>query len=171
MNQNDTDRTEGLLRGLSLRQPPDRLDRRVRSAIAVRRIRRTRVAVVAAAASAVAAGLLVVFLLNPGDGNPDGGAETAHSPDAVEPVPPPQPAPPTPPKEPIDDPPMQPVYIEQLWSAPAAGEVVIRDDAPPLQRVHHQVVRHVRWIDERNQVRIEWNIPSEQEVLVPLEYN
>ena len=172
MNRDQTEKTEALLQGLPLRPPPEKLDQRVRSVFAVRRVRRARFAVATAVAVAVAASLLVVFLWNPG-GGPDGTAETAQKPEAVEPVAaPPDPIPPAPPPEPIPDAePSQPVTIEQLWSAPSAGEVVIRDDGALMQRVHHQVVRHVRWIDEKNRIHIEWNIPSEQEVLVPLEYN
>lgn len=63
------------------------------------------------------------------------------------------------------------VEIEQVWSTVTRREIVSPDDGPAMQRAQRQVVRHVRWVDDRNRVHIEWNIPSEQSVLVPLEYN
>jgi len=64
-----------------------------------------------------------------------------------------------------------PIRIEQVGATAPAEEVVLRDDNPPMRRLRQQVVRHVRWIDRQRHIQIEWNIPSEQTILVPLEYN
>ncbi|HUT13952.1 MAG TPA: hypothetical protein VMY42_25910 [Thermoguttaceae bacterium] len=166
---------EDLIRDLPLRRPSSELDDRLASVWPARAVvrRRWKIGAAVAAAAALAAGLVVMLLRNP-EGDlarepiaPRGGpavAEAVPQPEEPEDLPSV--------KEPQDRP-SQPICIEQLWSVPASGqqEVVLRDEAPPMRRVSHQVVRHVRWIDEPNNVHIEWNIPSRQEVLVPLQYN
>ena len=79
--------------------------------------------------------------------------------------------PPARPPTPPEVTPPQPIRIEQVWTTQSIAGEVVHDGDVPMQRVHQQIVRHVRWIDERNHVSIEWNIPSDQTVLVPLEYN
>lgn len=65
----------------------------------------------------------------------------------------------------------EPIQIEQVWSSLAANDVVRTEPARPMQRVQRQVHRRVQWIDPQRHVYIEWNIPSEQSALVPLEFN
>ena len=63
------------------------------------------------------------------------------------------------------------VKIEQIWSAVIDSKVIAEEGRPAAEQKQRQIVRHVRWVDDRNQVEIEWNIPSEQSAVVPLEYN
>ena len=160
MNPDEIEQLEQSLRELPLRRPSPRLDERVMSVLGMKRSPWKRPALAAAllASAALAASLLLMLLRSPSEDGP-----------AV--------------ARPVEQPPFSapvpssvgigtlPVRIEQIWSTPVAKEVVMLDDSRPVHRIQHQVVRHVRWIDERHHVRIEWNIPSEQTVLVPLEYN
>ena len=63
------------------------------------------------------------------------------------------------------------VKIEQVWSAVVERKVIAEAGRPAAEEHQVQVVRHVRWVDDRNQVEIEWNISSEQSAVVPAEYN
>jgi hypothetical protein len=160
--EDDFQDLEGCLRRLPLRRPSGELDARIASvgaAPSAHRPRR-RLAAVVAAAAAVAAGLALVALWRPWQ--PDAGqAPTAAR---VEPVPAPASKGTTPPVS-------RPVRVEQVWSAVSNEGVVSAGDVPPMQRFQRQVIRSVRVIDEDRHVRIEWNIPSRQTVLMPLEYN
>ncbi len=149
MNPDEIEQLEQSLRELPLRRPSPLLDERVMSVLATRRAAWKRPALAAAllASAAVAASLLLMLMRSPSEDGP-----------AV--------------ARPVEQPSKSlPVRIEQIWSTAVPGEVVMLGESRPARRVEHQVVRHVRWIDERRNVRIEWNIPSEQTVLVPLEYN
>lgn len=153
MNHDERKQLERLLQELPLRRPSDRLDRRVG---AIRRAgavfwKRLGLAAAAAAVPAVAAGLLWVLAWNGGEVEPGPPYRAAEPPSIASSLP--------------------PVRIEQVWSELKDEEVVPVDDAPPMRRVHQRVFRHVRWIDERREVRIEWTVPTEQVVLAPLEYN
>lgn len=164
MNDGNLEQLEDLLRGLPLRRPSPELDRRVATVWRARSSRRTRwtAAATVATAAAAAAGLLLMSMWEPADDRPADPGRAAAAGAGAQP-PPPAPA--------AEEPPPPPIRIEQVWTTQAAEGVVLRDGEVPMQRVHQQVVRHVRWIDEQNHVRIEWNIPSDQTVLVPLEYN
>lgn len=165
MNGDEPGQLEELLRGLPLRPPSPELDERVSSVWRARSTRwqRVRLGGAVAASVALAAGILLIFLLrNPGDGQPGRPAERTDRPSIAKAVPGPSR---------LADQQPAPVRIEQVWSTPQADEVVVPDDALPMRRMHHQVLRHVRWIDERRNVHIEWNIPSQETVVVPLQYN
>ncbi len=157
MNPDEMEQLEQSLRELPLRRPSPLLDERVMSVLATKRApwKRPALAAALAVSAAVAASLLLMLLRSPSEDGP-AVARPVEQPSAAAPVP---------------GPAMLPVRIEQIWSTAVAKEVVMLDESHPARRVRHQVVRHVRWIDERQNVRIEWNIPSEQTVLVPLEYN
>jgi hypothetical protein len=160
MSHDELEPIEALLRGQSLRKPSPELDSRIRAVQRKPARPRNRLAVagVLAASLAVAAGLLAMVLLR---GLPGGREEQAQAP----------PHPPEATGTAEGERAPAPIRIEQVWSSVAENEVVLPNDAPPAHRVRQQVVRHVRWIDERQHVQIEWNIPSEQTALVPLEYN
>ena len=166
MNRDERKQLENLLRELPLHRPSDRLDSRVR---AVRRRRpgswnRLGRGVAAAAALAVAAGLLWMLAWSRREVEPRRPQQPIEPPAIASSLP-------VSPERDAGEELLPPVRIEQVWSTLNGEEVVQVDDAPPMRRVHHQVYRHVRWIDERRQVQIEWAVPTEQVVLAPLEYN
>ena len=175
MRRDETEQLEDLLRGLPLRRPSSELDQRVCSVWRARTARWRRLtvggAVVASAALAASILWMIVLLRGPVAGPGRGPTERVERPKVAD-------ATPRPP-EPADrrsvtgrgDRPAEPVRIEQVWSTLAANEVVVPVDALPIRRVHRQIMRHVRWIDERRNVHIEWNIPGEETVVVPLQYN
>jgi hypothetical protein len=163
---------EELLRQLPLRQPSANLDERVRAARPQPRTwgRRAGLGAALAATVALAAGLVWIVFHGPGGGGSDGRpggsngravASATQHPSAQYVVA----------QQTTERTPPAPIRIEQVWSTLAAAGVVTRGDEPPVQRLHQQVVRRVQWIDDREHVRIQWNMPSEQTVLVPLEYN
>ncbi|NQU20564.1 MAG: hypothetical protein HQ567_04725 [Candidatus Nealsonbacteria bacterium] len=162
MNDGNLEQLEDLLRELPLRRPSPELDRRVEATWQARSSRPNRWTVGAAVATlaATAAGLLLILTWDPAENRV--GDRPAPVVAGVEK--PPAPAPP-------EKSPPQPIRIEKVWTTQSTAGVVVHDGDVPMQRVHQQIVRHVRWIDEQNHVNIEWTIPSDQTVLVPLEYN
>ncbi len=164
MSDYEREPIEDVLRRLPLREPSAGLDERVRAACPLPGYLDRRAAVGAAvAAMAVLAAGLVWFHFHgmAGDDNnggpngrtmasvsPPGGAEVAESTLAA-----------------------APVRIEQVWSKVASTEVLARGNQPPVERVHQRVMRRVQWIDDQEHVRIQWSVPSEHTVLVPLDYN
>ena len=164
MNDDNLEQLEDLLRELPLRRPSPELDRRVDAVWRARSSRWTRwtVAATVATVAAAAAGLLLMLTWDPAE---NGSAD--HSTEIVADVEKPPSRPPTPPE--VTAP--QPIRIEKVWTSQSTTGVVVHDGDVPMQQVHQQIVRHVRWIDEQNHVSIEWTIPSDQTVLVPLEYN
>ena len=172
MKPNERKKLEAMLRSMPLREPSAGLDRRVLSARprggARRRWFWAGATVVVTAATA---GVLLVatgILGPPRDGlRAPSGREVALNGD-----PRPIDAPPAPTDAQDDEADDDGIHIEQVWSALAAADaIVFDDDLRPMRRVHRQVMRRVQWIDPERNVHIEWNIPSEQSVLVPLEYN
>lgn len=161
MNPNETRQLEDRLRGLALRTPSPGLDARVASLRPATLPRRTlrQAAGVAMAAAAVAACLLVTVLWRPSHEQAGAGSKplVVAPQDHARPKPTPTPA--------------EPLRIEQVWSTISVGEVVARDGQPPMQRLSRHALRRIQWIDEGRHVRIEWNIPSQQSALVPLEFN
>jgi len=170
----DLREVEDLIRDLPLRRPSSGLDDRLASVWPARTVVRRwwKLGAAVAAAAALAAAVVVMLLRNAGDDLPQGPAAPRGGP-AVAEAPQPEELEDLPPIEEPEDRPSQPIRIEKLWTVPAAGQqdLVLSDETTPMYRLSHQVVRHVRWIDEANHVHIEWNIPSRQEVLVPLQYN
>jgi hypothetical protein len=168
MNPKEMEVLEEMLRRMPLRQPSKSLDRRVRAARPrALRLRRWFVwggalTALAAAAALLIAGASLVGVPIPGFGPADEG-QLAGGAAGVEPE--------VPGAAPAQEARRDGIRIEQVWSALAANDVVMVDDAQPMRRVQRQVYRRVQWIDPERDVRIEWNIPSEQSVLVPLEYN
>ena len=166
MNDGNLEQLEDLLRKLPLRRPSPELDRRVEAVWRARSSRWTRwtVAATVATVAAAAAGLLLMLTWDSAEnGSADRGAAAvvdAEKPPSRQPVP----------LTPEVSPP-QPILIEKVWTTQSTAGGVVHDGDVPMQRVHQQIVRHVRWIDEQNHVSIEWTIPSDQTVLVPLEYN
>ena len=145
MTPDDLQPLEDLLRRQPLRAPCDRLDLRVAEARRTASAARRRWAAGAAGlAVAAAAGLAFALFYHPAESTP--GEDPASVVAA-------------------------PVQIEQVWATVAAGEVERSAEGAPLQRIECEVVRHVQWIDDQRHVRIEWNIPSRESRLVPLEYN
>ena len=173
VNPDEARQLEDRLRRLPLRTPSPELDARIaslRPPVVARRTRR-RVVGVATAAAAVAVCLLVTVLWRPW---PEGAGTAHRSGDragdklpaaARQDRPRPEPAPVEPQR------PSEPLRIEQVWSTVSAGEIVTRDGGAPMQRLSRQAVRRVRVIDDSRHVRIQWNIPSQQSVLMPLEFN
>ena len=39
------------------------------------------------------------------------------------------------------------IRIEKVWTTQATAGAVVYDGGVPMQRVHQQIVRHVRWIE------------------------
>jgi hypothetical protein len=143
-DRDDLRQIEDLLRALPLRRPPPSLDNRVGRLWhppSRRRGPRRGRWAAVAAAAAIAAALLVAVW---GPWGPEP-SETQKS--------------------------ATPVTIERVWSRLASNEVVAVEGGAPVRRLQRQIVRHVQLIDEEHDVRIEWNIPSEQVIDVPLEYN
>jgi len=165
MNDGNLEQLEDLLRELPVRRPSPELDRRVEAVWRARSSRWTRwtVAATVATVAAAAAGLLLMAMWNSTKvrltdlGGP--AIVNVEKPPSPQPVPPPEKSLP------------QPIVIEKVWTTQSTTGVVVHDGDVPMQQVHQQIVRHVRWIDEQNHVNIEWTIPSDQTVLVPLEYN
>lgn len=168
MHPDEIRQLEDRLRQLPLRTPSPELDARIALArpVVVRRTRRP-LAGVAVAAAAVAACLLVSVLWpirreqsgtarRTDDKPPAAAQQDLHRPR------------PTPSESPR---PSEALRIEQVWATVSAGEVVTRDGGPPMQRLSRHAVRRVRVIDDSRHVRIEWNIPSQESVLVPLEFD
>ena len=173
INPDEARQLEDRLRRLPLRTPSPALDARIASLprpVVARRTRR-RVVGVAVAAASVAVCLVVTVLWRPwhegagtahrigdrsGDKRPVGGHQDHPG---LRPAP----------SEPRR--PSEPLRIEQVWSTVSAGEIVTREGGPPMQRLSRQAVRRIQLIDDSRHVRIQWNIPSQQSVLMPLEYN
>jgi hypothetical protein len=173
MNHDEQNQLERLLQTLPLRRPSDRLDPRVAAiwdAGAVR-WKRLGLGAAAAAALAVAAGLLGILAWNVGLLEPGPPEPTSERPSIASSLPPASPGAEGRASGSAAEDRFPPVRIEQVWSELKDEEVVPVDDAPPMRRVHQRVFRHVRWIDEPHEVRIEWTVPSEEVVLAPLEYN
>lgn len=173
MNRDEQQQLERLLQELPLRRPSDRLDSRVGP---IRRAgavfwKRLGLGAAVAAALAVAAGLLWILAWNGGPVEPGPPYRATEPPSIASSLPPASPGAEGRPSGTAGEERFPPVRIEQVWSELKDEEVVPLDDAPPMRRVHHRVFRHVRWIDEPREVRIEWTVPSEQVVLAPLEYN
>ncbi len=141
MNDGNLEQLEDLLRELPLRRPSPELDRRVEAVWRARSSRWTRWTVAATVATVAAAAAGLLLMVTWG------------------------------PPAPLEVTAPQPIRIEQVWTTQSPTGVVVHDGDVPMQQVHQQIVRHVRWIDEQNHVSIEWTIPSDQTVLVPLEYN
>lgn len=169
MNPDETRQLEDRLRGLTLRMPSPELDARIASLRPATLALRTRrqAAGVAVAAAAVVACLLVTVLWRPSREQAGASHSVDGRPRVTVPRDPPRPQP-TPTELPRRP---EPLRIEQVWSTVSAGEVVARDGQPPMQRLSRHALRRIQWIDEGRHVRIEWNIPSQQSALVPLEYN
>jgi len=173
MNRDEQEQLERLLQELPLRRPSDRLDPRVGAIWGARaaRWRRLGLAAVASAALAVAAGLIGVLAWNGARVEPGPPYGATRPPSIASSLEPASPGAEGRPSETADEPRFPTVRIEQVWSELQDEEVVPVDDALPMRRVHQRVFRHVRWIDEPHDVRIEWTVPSEEVVLAPLEYN
>lgn len=173
MNHDERKQLESLLQALPLRRPSDRLDPRVGAVWGAGAVRWKRLGLGAAAAAvlAVAAGLLWMLAWHGGPVEPGPPYRATEPPSIASTLPPALPGAEGRPSGTAAEQRFPPVRIEQVWSELKDEEVVPVDDAPPMRRVHHRVFRHVRWIDEPRDVRIEWTVPSEQVVLAPLEYN
>ena len=170
MNPDETRQLEDRLRRLALRAPSPELDARIAAwqgpAAAGRR--RRPIAGVATAAAAVAVCLVATVLWRPW---PEGAGTAQRD----------RPGPEVRGDKPRGSVPderegtgparSEPLRIEQVWSTVSAGEIVTREDGPPMQRLSRQAVRRIELIDDSRHVRIQWNIPSRQSVLMPLEYN
>jgi len=172
MSHEEFEPIESLLRSLPLRRPSPALDERIDAARPHSRLsgRRLRLASVVAAAAALAAGLLVVLFCRPGGNGRDEITGPADRP-AIAGTTPQQSGSGDHATAAQQNSRPAPIRIEQVGATAPAEEVVLRDDNPPMRRLRQQVVRHVRWIDRQRHIQIEWNIPSEQTILVPLEYN
>lgn len=160
---------EDVLRRLPLRQPSAGLDERVRAACPPPRDWRRRAALGAAlAATAVLAAGLAWFYFPGAAGDGSNRRDAGPNGRAVAHV---SPTPPTVAQVNENTAASAPVRIEQVWSTVASTEVLARGNDTPVERVHQRVVRRVQWIDDREHVRIQWSMPSEHTVVVPLDYN
>jgi hypothetical protein len=183
MNPKEIEALEALLRAMPLAEPSEGLDRRVRAsnpAVARRRRRLAWTGALAACAAAAAVLLAVLGHLGPPrereQPGPVGPVASDDAPDIRAPEEPPthlagDPTPTPPDAPPSPDPQTEVIHIEQVWSAVASHDVLVLDGPRPVQRVERQVYRRVQWIDPDRNVHIEWNIPSTQSALMPLEYN
>jgi hypothetical protein len=168
MNPDETRQLEDLLRRLPLRTPSPELDARIASLRPVAIARRTRrpVAGVVVAAAAVAVCLLATVLWQPGRKEAGTAQRSDEQAGHVGNVPHEKAASPSAAQRPS-----RPLRIEQVWATVSAGEIVMREGGPPMQRLSRQALRRIQVIDASRHVRIEWNIPSRQSVLMPLEFN
>mgnify|MGYP000573351176 CR=1 FL=1 len=159
------ERLESLLRGLPLRQPPERLDRRLQSLWSSRPRRRRRLMLSAlGAVLAMAAGLLAMVVLAP----PDDRQRSLPLPE--EPLARVEPAPPSPSiPQPLEPSPQPSVQIEQVWFHPLDRRVLVRDEEPPVVEERCQVTRRVCWVDQSRGITVQWTIAGEETIVAPLE--
>ena len=169
----EQDPLEALLRGLPLRPPPARLDQRLAqtwdeaSPQATDRParRRKRLAVrLAAALLVVAAGLMLAVLIRPTARRAnvptvphERGAIARSSPRPTPPVA-------VRPRGPS-------TRIEQVWCVVTGTQVVTPDKGPPMLDQHCDVTREVHYVDDGGRVRMDWTIPGEETIAIPLDYN
>ncbi len=159
LDADDLEQIEHLLREMPLRRPSMELDRRVASA-RPRRARRWVLGMAALAASvAMVIGVTIEMLANR-RATVDSPGESPNAPAAA-----------TDPGVSASVPTSsQPIVIEQVWSMESPKEVALLDDTASARQAKRWIVRHVRMIDDDRRMHIEWNIPSEEADLVPLDY-
>lgn len=63
-----------------------------------------------------------------------------------------------------------PVRIEDSWSSVTPQEVVVID-GDPLRRYHRQTIDRVQLIDEKNNMRIEYTVPRNEVIVMPVKYD
>lgn len=63
-----------------------------------------------------------------------------------------------------------PVRIEDSWSSVIPQEVVVID-GDPLRRYHRQTIERVQFIDEKNNMRIEYTVPRNELIVMPVKYD
>lgn len=71
---------------------------------------------------------------------------------------------------PIDLIDFNPVRIEDSWSSVVPDEVVIID-GDPLRRYHRQTIDRVQLIDEKNNMHIEYTVPRNEVIVMPVRYD
>ncbi len=54
----------------------------------------------------------------------------------------------------------------RVFTRPLPGELVFTEDHTPLRLVHRHVIERRRWVDPRDQARIEVTIPRDEIVFV-----
>jgi len=71
------------------------------------------------------------------------------------------------PATPLD---FDPVRIEQVWSQ-VEPEGVIMVDGDAMRRFHRQMVEHVQLIDDARNIRIEYTVPHNDVIVMPVRYD
>ena len=63
-----------------------------------------------------------------------------------------------------------PVRIEHTWSAVEPQGLIMVDDQTPAAGFVERRVEHVQLIDEKNNVRMEFTVPRQDVIVIPVEY-
>jgi hypothetical protein len=147
---------EDLLRRVPLRRPSEDLDRRVlaEAAAPAARPRVFRWAATALAAAAAVALAVAGWQWLSMQGNEHHKAYGPASPGVVQ-----------------ADGHDEPIRIEQVWSAVEPRGVVMIDDQTPARGFVRRTVNRVQVIDEKQNIRVEYTIPREDYVYVPVGYD
>lgn len=134
-----------------LRQPSDRLDRRIDAVLAAARRRPVlaRIGPWLTVAGSVAALIALALLIRY---NPPGNGTTAS----------PQPGPVAAAE---NDAPME---IEQRWDSLEPGRIMLTEDHLAVQPVRYRSVRQTRWVDPQDNVEYELTVPQERVLLMPI---
>lgn len=167
MIPDDLDPLESMLRGLPLRQPSEALDERLARTWDRRARRRKRLAagLVAAASLAVAASLVLALLIRFSGRGPVGPGKPENGPVVRTPS-----IPSVPPQ--VASRPLEPsTRIEQVWCVVTGSKVETTGDGPPLLSEQCQVTRQVHYVADGGRVHVDWTIPGEETIAIPMDYN
>jgi hypothetical protein len=181
MSPNEQDPLEALLRGLPLRPPSARLDRRLAelsdatpipaSPRPARRRRRLAVGLATVVSLAAAAGIMLAVLTRRSDRPADAPSAPRDRGSLARSLPPPAVPDLHGPPQPAVEPSGPSTHIERVWCVVTGSRVVMADQGPPMLSQQCEVIRQVHCLDDGGRVRIDWTIPGEETVAVPLGYN